>query len=108
MLKNSLTDHLVCTPIEPEKKKEIQASLDRLLKLIPEVKGYHGLEFWTALDCCILELHVFFNGALNITRVHTLITEVERQIKNTLKIENLTEIILHSEPVEGRTEGIIF
>ncbi|NVM16552.1 MAG: cation diffusion facilitator family transporter [Candidatus Lokiarchaeota archaeon] len=108
MLKNSLIDHLVCTPIEPEKKKEIQASLHSLLKSIPEVKGYHGLEFWAALDFCLLELHVFFNGALNITRVHTLITEVEQQIKNTLNIENLTEVILHSEPVEGRTDGIIF
>ena len=108
MLKNSLTDHLVCTPIEPEKRIEIQASLERLLKSIPEVKGYHGLEFWAALDFCVLELHVFFNGALNITRVHTLITEVEQQIKNTLNIENLTEVILHSEPLEGRTEGIIF
>ena len=108
MLKNSLTDHLVCTPLEPEKKKEIQTSLESLLKSIPEVKGYHGLEFWAALDFCVLELHVFFNGALNITRVHTLITEVEQQIKNTLNIENLTEVILHSEPIEGRSEGIIF
>ncbi len=108
MLKRSLTEHLVCTPIEPEKKKEIQASLESLLKSIPEVKVYHGLEFWAALDFCVLELHVFFNGDLNITRVHTLITEVEQQIKNTLNIENLTEIILHSEPLEGRTEGIIF
>ncbi|MBY9009892.1 MAG: hypothetical protein KGD74_08515, partial [Candidatus Lokiarchaeota archaeon] len=83
-------------------------SLETLLKSIPEVKGYHGLEFWAALDFCVLELHVFFNGALNITRVHTLITEVEQQIKNTLNIENLTEVILHSEPLEGRTEGIIF
>jgi len=108
MLKESLTDHLVCTPIEPKRKKEIQASLETLLKSIPEVKGYHGLEFWAALDFCVLELHVFFNGALNITRVHTLITEVEQRIKNTLNIENLTEVILHSEPLEGRTEGIIF
>ncbi|MBY8988680.1 MAG: cation diffusion facilitator family transporter [Candidatus Lokiarchaeota archaeon] len=108
MLKNSLTDHLVCTPLEPEKKKEIQTSLESLLKSIPEVKGYHGLEFWAALDFCVLELHVFFNGALNITRVHTLITEVEQQIKNTLNIENLAEVILHSEPIEGRSEGIIF
>jgi len=108
MLRNSLTDHLVCTPIEPEKKKEIQASLDSLLKSIPDVKGYHGLEFWAALDFCVLELHVFFNGALNITRVHTLITKIEQKIKNTLQIENLTEVILHSEPLEGRTEGIIF
>jgi len=108
MLKKSLTDHLVCTPIEPGKKKEVQVSLDNLLKSIPEVKGYHGLEIWAALDFCVLELHVFFNGALNISRVHTLITEVEQQIKNTLNIENLTEVILHSEPLEGRSEGVIF
>ncbi|MHA1459440.1 MAG: cation transporter dimerization domain-containing protein, partial [Promethearchaeota archaeon] len=107
-LKKSLTDHLICTPIEPEKKIEIQASLNRLLKSIPEVKGYHGLEFWAALDFCVLELHVFFDGSLNISRVHTLITSLEQQIKNSLKIENLTEVILHSEPFEGRTEGIIF
>jgi len=107
-LKKSLTDHLVCIPIEPEKKKEIQGALDSLLKSIPEVKGYHGLEFWAALDFCVLELHVFFNGALNISRVHILITEIEQRIKNTLKIENLTEIILHSEPLEGRSEGVIF
>ena len=108
MLKKSLTDHLVCTPIEPETKTEIKSSLDGLLKSIPEVRGYHGLEFWAALDFCVLELHVFFDGALNISRVHTLITSVEQQIKNTLKIENLTEIILHSEPLERRTDGVIF
>jgi len=108
MLKKSLIDHLSCKPVEPQKKKEIQTSIDSLLKKIPEVKGYHGLEFWAALDFCVLELHVFFNGALNITRVHTLITEVEHQIKNTLNIENLTEVILHSEPVEGQAEGVIF
>jgi divalent metal cation (Fe/Co/Zn/Cd) transporter len=108
MLKRSLTDHLECTPIEPEKKKEIQASLNQLLKSIPEVKGYHGLEFWTALDFCVLELHIFFDGALNISRVHDLISNIEHQIKNTFTIENLTEVILHSEPIEGRTEGIIF
>jgi len=108
MLKKSLTDHLSCKPAEPQKKGEIQASIDSLLKEIPEVKGYHGLEFWAALDFCVIELHVFFNGALNITRVHTLITDVEYQIKNTLNIENLTEVILHSEPVEGRTDGVIF
>ena len=108
MLKKSLTDHLICTPIEPEKKREIQEALNNLLKAIPEVKGYHGLEFWTALDFCVLELHIFFDGSLNIARVHTLITNIEQQIKNTLNIENLTEIILHSEPVEGRSEGILF
>ncbi|MFX1447139.1 MAG: cation diffusion facilitator family transporter [Promethearchaeota archaeon] len=108
MLTKSLTDHLVCKPIEPEKKKEIQASLNLLLKSIPEVKGYHGLEFWTALDFCVLELHIFFDGLLNISQVHKLITNIEQKIKRTLNIENLTEIILHSEPLKGRSEGVIF
>ena len=108
MLKKSLTDHLVCTPIELKKKREIQDSLSSLLKSIPEVKGYHGLELWAALDFCILELHIFFKGALNISRVHILTTEVEQQIKKIIKIDNLTEVILHSEPLEGRTDGVIF
>lgn len=108
MLEKSLTDHLVCTPLEPEKKKEIQASLEKILKSVPEVKGYHGLEIWAALDFCVLELHVFFNGALNISQVHTIISEVEQRIKNTLTLENLRDIILHSEPLEGRTDGIVF
>ena len=107
-LKKSLTDHLVCTPIKPQKKREIQDTIDKLLKKIPEVRGYHGLEFWAALDFCVLELHVFFDGALNISRVHTLITSVEQQIRKTLKMEKLTEIILHSEPLERRTDGVIF
>ena len=108
MLEKSLTDHLVCTPLAPEKKKEIQASLEEILRSFPEVKGYHGLEIWAALDFCVLELHVFFNGALNISQVHSIITEIEQQIKNTLTLENLRDIILHSEPLEGRTDGIIF
>ena len=98
----------MCTPLAPEKKKEIQASLEEILRSFPEVKGYHGLEIWAALDFCVLELHVFFNGALNISQVHSIITEIEQQIKNTLTLENLRDIILHSEPLEGRTDGIIF
>jgi cation diffusion facilitator family transporter len=108
MLKKSLADHLVCSPIELEKKKEIQISLNNLLKSIPEVKGYHGLEFWAALDFCVLELHVFFDGTLNISKVHELTTQIEQKVRDTLKVENLTEIILHSEPLEGRSEGVIF
>ena len=108
ILKKSVTDHLICTPIEPQKKREIQDTIDKLLRKTPEVRGYHGLEFWAALDFCVLELHIFFDGALNISQVHTLITNIEQQIQNTLKIENLSEIILHSEPLERQTDGIIF
>ncbi|GAJ14238.1 unnamed protein product, partial [marine sediment metagenome] len=86
----------------------IQITLESLLKSIPEVKGYHGLEFWAALDFCALELHVFFDGSLNISKVHNIVSNLEQQIKESLKIENLTEIIIHSEPLEGRTDGTFF
>ena len=108
MIRKLVADHLVCTPIDPQKKKEIQISLESLLKSNPEVKGYHGLEFWETLDFCALELHVFFDGSLNISKVHNIVSNLEQQIKETLKIENLTEIIIHSEPLEGRTYGFFF
>jgi len=108
MIRKLVTNHLVCIPIDPQMKRELQITLESLLKSNPEVKGYHGLEFWAALDFCTLELHVFFDGSLNISKVHKMVSNLEQQIKETLKIENLTEIIIHSEPLEGRTDGIFF
>ena len=108
LVKKLQLDNLICTPIELEKKNEIQNSLEKLLRSTKEVRGYHGLEFWTASDCCILELHIFFDGTLNISKVHKIITLLEQDIGELLKQENLTEIILHSEPIKGRTDGIIF
>lgn len=87
--------------------KKIQQSIEKLLKTFPKVKGYHGLEFWTALDSNILELHVFFDGSLNISEVHENISQLEQKIRE-INIENLQEIVLHSEPLEGRTDGTIF
>ena len=107
-IKKLISDQLVCNPIEPERKKEIQALIEKELRKIPEVKGYHGLEFWTVLDFCILELHVFFDGTLNISLVHNIITKLEKRFIQILKTVQLNEVILHSEPISGRTDGIIF
>ncbi|MHA1669348.1 MAG: cation diffusion facilitator family transporter [Promethearchaeota archaeon] len=106
--KKNLGEDVICTPIELKKKQEIQNLLEDLLKNTKEVKGYHGLEFWATSDFSILELHIFFDGSLNISIVHEIITILEQDISQLLKQENLTEIILHSEPVEGRTDGKIF
>ena len=108
MKRKLVADHLVCTPIDPQKKKEIQITLENLLKTNPEVKGYRSLEFWATHDFYALELYVFFDGSLNISKVHNMVSNLEQQIKETLKIENLTEILIHSEPLEGRTDGIFF
>jgi len=106
--KKLLVDNLICTPIELEKKVKLQNSLEDLLRNTEEVRGFHGLEFWTAPDCCILELHIFFDGNLMISKVHEIITLLEQEIGELLREENLTEIILHSEPIEGRTDGVLF
>jgi hypothetical protein len=101
-------DQIVCENIAPEKMHEIQSQIEEILREDPQVKGYHGLECWTAMDLCILELHIFFNGSLNISVVHDLITKLEHKVRDKLQIENLHEIIFHSEPIEGITHGIIF
>jgi len=101
-------EQLICESIDSQRMQEIQKLIEKVLRDEPQVKGYHGLECWTAMDLGMLELHIFFDGSLNISVVHDLITKLELKVRNKLKIENLHEIIFHSEPIKGRTEGIIF
>jgi len=88
--------------------QDLKNKIVEILKSYPVVKGYHGLEFFTTFDFCILEIHVFFEGSLNISLVHEYLTEIEQNIKNKIKDINFQEIILHSEPLTGRKDGIIF
>ncbi|MFX1479814.1 MAG: cation diffusion facilitator family transporter [Promethearchaeota archaeon] len=101
-------DQITCADVGPEMLKQIGEVIDAVLRSNPYVKGYHGLEFWATLDSCILEIHIFFDGSLNISQTHNYISELENDIKEELGIDNLDTIILHSEPIEGRTDGIIF
>jgi len=101
-------DQIVCERIDPQRMQVIQKLIEDVLREESQVKGYHGLECWTAMDLCMLELHIFFDGSLNISVVHDLITKLEQKVREKLKIENLHEIIFHSEPIKGRTDGIIF
>jgi len=106
--KLSSEKHVECVSVDSDSLNEIKRFVEEILKSKSFVKGYHGLEFWTTFNNCILELHIFFDGEQNIAQVHNYLTDLENQIKNKLKIENLTEIILHSEPLKGRKDGIIF
>lgn len=99
---------LSCSPLDGNRMAEIQQILETILRNYDEVKGYHGFEFWTAIEYCVLETHVFFNSTLNIADVHECITSIEQDIRKQLKIGNLKEIILHSEPFTDLTDGIIF
>ena len=88
--------------------ERISEEVEEVLRASPYVKGYHGLEFWATLDYCILEIHILFDGSLNISKTHDYITELEISIREKLGIDNLDTILLHSEPIEGRKEGVIF
>ena len=101
-------DQIVCEAINNEEMAEIREIIEDILKKDPHAKGYHGLECWNALDRCILELHVFFDGSLNITDVHNYVSLLENEIRDQVKLFNLNDIILHSEPEKDRTNGIIF
>ena len=100
-------EFIKCETTAQEKLKEITRLIEGVLRAHRQVRGYHALEFWSAGNHCILEIHVFFNGSRNISEVHKYITELEHEIL-MLKIEDLEEIILHSEPIEDQDEGIIF
>jgi divalent metal cation (Fe/Co/Zn/Cd) transporter len=101
-------DQIKCADVGPEMLAQITEVVELVLRRHPQVKGFHGLEFWATLDNCILELHIFFDGSLNISQIHNYISELENDIKEALGIDNLDPIILHSEPLEGRTDGILF
>ena len=98
---------LSCTPLEPDEMKSLTNKVEIILKGHSQVRGYHGLECWTSLNYCVIEIHVFFDGYLNIAQVHEYTTDLEKEIKD-LNVKNLQEVIIHSEPSEGRTDGILF
>ncbi|MGV9172668.1 MAG: cation diffusion facilitator family transporter [Promethearchaeia archaeon] len=100
-------EEISCKGIENEKISEIREKIENILKAYENVKGYHGLECWNALNRCMIELHIFFKGQKDITEVHQDVERIEGDIRK-LNIKNLENVYLHSEPLEGRTDGIIF
>ena len=97
-----------CQNLDNHEKKQVKETIEGILNNDKNIKGYHGFELWEIMEFCMLELHVFFDGSLNIELVHKHISNLEEKIRETLKIKNLQEILIHSEPLSGRSDGIIF
>lgn len=102
------TKQLTCKRFDQDELNSIQKRIEKILRTQPEVKGYHGFEFWSTTDFCVLELHIFFDDNLNISHVHEIISGLEQKVIEQLDIEDLNQIIFHSEPLKGRTDGILF
>ena len=103
-----IPDQIKCADVGPEMIQQISENVEEVLRAHSHVKGYHGLEFWATFDYCVLELHVFFDGSLNISQIHEYISELETKIRDKLGIDNLDTIFLHSEPIEDQKQGIFF
>ena len=106
--KSLSANQIKCADVGPEMLEQIKDVVEGVLREHSQVKGYHGLEFWATLDYCILELHIFFDGSLNISQTHNYISELEKSVRDELGIDNLDSVFLHSEPMENRTDGILF
>ncbi len=50
----------------------------------------------------------FFDCSLNISQIHNYISELEKNVRVELSIDNLDSVFIHSEPIEGRIDGILF
>ncbi len=105
---NFHNDQLICVDIQDTEFQQIKKRVEKILREHSFVKGYHGLEYWKAKNSCILEIHVFFDGSLNIAQVHKYVSDLEKDIILNLEESNLEDVIIHSEPVQGRTDGKIF
>ncbi|MFX1419145.1 MAG: cation diffusion facilitator family transporter [Promethearchaeota archaeon] len=103
-----IPNQIKCADVGPKMIEEISETVEKVLRLHRQVKGYHGVEFWATSDYCILEVHIFFDGTLNISQIHNYISELENSIREELGIDNLDTIFLHSEPIEDQKEGIFF
>lgn len=106
--KSLSANQVKCADVGPEMLQQIKEVVEGVLRQHSQVKGYHGLEFWATLDYCVLELHIFFDGSLNISQIHNYTSELEKSVRNELGIDNLDSIFLHSEPIEDRTDGVLF
>jgi cation diffusion facilitator family transporter len=96
------SSELICTNLEPKDLTFVKDEIAKVLKLVPEVKDFHKVEVWNAFQSCTLELHILFDGNLNISKVHDLISTIEQKLKKNLSLEKLREIIIHSEPVNNK------
>lgn len=103
-----IAGQIKCADVGPEMIKQISESVENVLRKHPQVKGYHRIEFWATADYCVLEAHIFFDGSLNISKIHDYVSELENHIREELGIDNLDTIFLHSEPIDNQKEGIIF
>lgn len=75
-----------------------------LLETIPEIRGFHAMRTRRSGEKKMIDMHIVFDGAMHLSRVHAICDEIEERLKkhgfNTL------DILIHPEPYDqNKDEG---
>ncbi len=78
-----------------------EARIGAIIEKIPEVQGYHCLRTRKSGSYKLLDVHVLFDGAMHLSRVHAVCDELEQKIRDGGF--GVMDILIHAEPVDSHT-----
>lgn len=96
--------------VDQERKDQVLAHVERVLRETAGVKGYHGFECWAMTARWVIELHVFLAGETNVAHAHEILESLRDAILTDFPggQQDDVQVRLHPEPVVGRTDGVLF
>ncbi len=82
--------------------EEEEARIGAIIEEIPEVRGHHCLRSRKSGSYKLLDVHVLFDGAMHLSRVHAVCDELEQKIRRGGF--GTMDVLIHAEPVENHRE----
>lgn len=72
------------------------ATIRGIIKVFPEVKGFHAMRTRKSGDKIMLDMHILFDGSMHLSRVHAVCDEIEKHLKK-YGFSKL-DVLIHPEP----------
>lgn len=69
-----------------------------IINIVPEVKGFHALRTRRTGEKIMLDIHIFFDGTLQLSRVHAVCDDIELQLKKGGFVN--IDVLIHPEPFD--------
>ena len=82
--------------------EEEEARISAIIEEIPEVRGHHCLRTRRSGPYKLLDVHVLFDGAMHLSRVHAVCDELEQKLREGGF--GTVDVVIHAEPVENHRE----
>lgn len=81
---------------------EEERRIGEIISEVPEVMGYHCLRTRKSGSYKLLDVHVLFDGAMHLSRVHAICDELELNIRRGGF--GTMDVLIHPEPVHSHEE----